>query len=51
MPNFTAFWLALAENAYLSELYADLSFGNMHFQLVRNYPAEIIGVGFAGRTA
>ena len=32
--------VGLARNAYLSDMYSDLAFGNMHFQLVRSYPAE-----------
>ena len=42
--KFHSVLVGMAENAYLSELYADLSFGNMHFQWVRNYTAEIIGL-------
>ena len=32
--------VGLARNAYFSNMYSDLSFGNMHFQLVRSYPME-----------
>ena len=32
--------VGLARNEYLSDQYADLSLGNMHFQLVRSYPTE-----------
>ena len=32
--------VGLARNSYLSNQYADLSFGNMHFQLVRSLPKE-----------
>lgn len=32
--------VGLARNTYLSDQYADLSLGNMHFQLARSYPTE-----------
>ncbi|MBZ0124412.1 MAG: GntR family transcriptional regulator [Roseovarius sp.] len=32
--------VGLARNSYLSDMYSDLAFGNMHIQLVRRYPAE-----------
>ncbi len=32
--------VGLARNRYLSNQYADLTFGYMHFQLVRSYPQE-----------
>jgi DNA-binding GntR family transcriptional regulator len=33
--------VGLARNCYLSDLYSDLSLGNIHFQMVRSYPMEI----------
>jgi len=33
--------VGLARNSYLSDMYSDLAFGNMHIQLVRKYPAEL----------
>lgn len=32
--------VGLARNTYIDRLYSDLSFGNLHFQLVRSYPRE-----------
>lgn len=32
--------VGLARNAYLSDMYSDLAFGYMHFQLVRSHQAE-----------
>ncbi|MEM7428938.1 MAG: GntR family transcriptional regulator [Pseudomonadota bacterium] len=32
--------VGLARNSYLSNQYADLTYGYMHFQLVRSYPEE-----------
>jgi DNA-binding GntR family transcriptional regulator len=33
--------VGLARNTYLSDLYSDLSFGSIHFHMVRSYPMEI----------
>lgn len=32
--------VGLARNSYLSDMYSDMAFGNMHFQLARSNPAE-----------
>lgn len=36
--------VGLTRNSYLSSLYADLAFGNMHFQLARDVTTEAIGL-------
>lgn len=43
--DFHQVMVGLARNSYLSNQYADLSFGNMHVQLVRSLPREFPSLG------